>query len=809
MSTGPHPVEQAGPPALPGMLGYRSRVTRQMLLWALIAGCVASLLISAGKAAYGFQERVAALGRHLDSVGAVTVPALIESVWSFDQGQVLTQLQGYVRLSDISAVRLQQQGVTDITYGHENLSDDVLTRTFPLVHVDGATPHPLGSLTFSTDLRVERQHLVRQLVVDFASNMAVILLVLLLSLFIYHAIVGRRLVGVARELHAITPDDLRRAAGATPPAASATQPDEFDQLANAVASLKATSGQALKDIDASNYLLRSLMRSIPDLVWLKNGQGVYLACNPAFERFFGATESQIVGRTDHDFVSAEQAAAFRSNDLLAALAGGPTINEEWLTFADGSRVGLFETTKTPIVASDASLYGVLGISHDVTARHEAEGELQLHRDHLEELVEQRTAQLVDAKQAAEAANLAKSAFLANMSHEIRTPLNAITGLAHLIRRGGLTPQQAERLDKLEAAGSHLLEILNAVLDLSKIEADKFGLIDGPVHVHSIVANVVSMLQERARSRGLVLRTEILALPPQLRGDTTRLQQALLNYVTNAVKFTEQGSVTLRVSQVDTTDHGVQGDAGSDPATAAEASTQGGATSTHDRVLLRFEVIDTGIGIAADELPRLFRAFEQADNSTTRKYGGTGLGLAITRKLAQMMGGDAGASSVPGQGSTFWFTAWLERDTDAVSWRMPDASDTETLLMTEHSGARVLLVDDEPVNREITLSMLEEVGMNADMACDGQEAVAAVQARTYDLVLMDMQMPVLDGLAATRQIRSLPGGAHLPVIAMTANAFSEDRDKCLAAGMNDFVAKPFRPEELYEVVLRWLRSPPQA
>ncbi|MEY2687777.1 MAG: hypothetical protein RL375_1975 [Pseudomonadota bacterium] len=761
----------------PVLLGYRSRATRQMLAWALIVGCVASLIISAGKAAYGFHERVSALGRHLDSVGAVTLPALIDSVWSFDQAHVLTQLRGYVRLSDISAVSLDQDGAPDIALGLDNLSDDVLSRTFPLLHVEGEVRHPLGTLTLLTDLRAERRHMVQQLAVDFAGNMAVILLVLLLALFIYHTIVGRRLMVVARELHSITPDDLRRAAHGAPPAAVSPHPDEFDQLTTAVASLKTTSGLALQEVDASNVLLSSLMRSIPDLIWLKDAEGVYLACNPAFERLFGTSADRIVGRTDRDFVSTELAEFFRRNDLAAVAAGRPLRNEEWLTFAADGYRGLFETTKSPILNAQGSLVGVLGIAHDMTERVAAESELRRHREHLEDLVAQRTAQLAEAKEAAESANLAKSAFLANMSHEIRTPLNAITGLAHLIRRSGLTSQQTERLDKLEAAGDHLLEILNAVLDLSKIEADKFGLVDGPVQVPSIVANVVSMLQDRARASGLELRTEVVQLPGRLRGDATRLQQALLNYATNAVKFTETGRVTLRVSLVD---------------------------RDADSVHLRFEVIDTGVGVAPDELPRLFRAFEQADNSTTRKYGGTGLGLAITRKLAQMMGGDAGASSVPGQGSTFWFTARLAFDTTEADDQHPVGSDAEAQLKHLHRGCRVLLTDDEPLNLEITLSMLEDAGLSVDVASDGRQAVEAVRARPYDIVLMDMQMPVLDGLAATRLIRELPGGAGMAIIAMTANAFSEDRDRCLEAGMNDFVAKPFRPDQLYDVLLRWLR-----
>ena len=255
--------------------------------------------------------------------------------------------------------------------------------------------------------------------------------------------------------------------------------------------------------------------------------------------------------------------------------------------------------------------------------------------HLEELVGKRTAELVKAKEAAEAASIAKSAFLANMSHEIRTPLNAITGMAHLVRRAGVSPKQAEQLDKIDTAGRHLLEIINAILDLAKIEAGKFALEETDVSIHAILTNVAAMIQVSAEEKHL--RVELAppaAPPPPLLGDPTRLQQALLNYATNAVKFTETGSICLRARIVE---------------------------ETGEDALLRFEVADTGIGIPPEALSRLFAAFEQADNTTTRRYGGTGLGLAITRKLAQMMGGDAGAISTPNAGSTFWFTARLRKE----------------------------------------------------------------------------------------------------------------------------------------------------
>ncbi|MBL8308008.1 MAG: PAS domain-containing protein [Rubrivivax sp.] len=683
--------------------------------------------------------------------------------------------------------------------------------------------------------------------------------------------------------------------------------DELGRLIGSFNRVLDTLAQREHALTQSRELLATVVDSVPVRIFWKDRELRYLGCNRAFAADAGrASPADMLGRTDFEMAWASQAEAFRADDEAVIRSGVPKLDfEEDSVGPDGRQLTL-RTSKVPLKRADGAVIGVLGVYQDVSEQRQVANELARHRNHLEEMVAQRTAELqaatsklastqfamdsvgigitwvdvasgrhlyanaqaaqmlgytVDellarhvwdidpnfpqptyreavehiraagfarfettqttrdgaalpveitiyhqaaraglppilitfctdvsarreqqqallrAKEAAEAASVAKSAFLANMSHEIRTPLNAVIGLADVLRRGQVSDAQREQLAKIDSAGRHLLSLINDVLDLAKIEAGRLEIAQQDFHLGALMDSVLAMVRGAAAQRGLALSVDVGTVPAWLNGDPVRLRQALLNFAGNAVKFTERGSVLLK----------------------AEVESEAG-----DGLVLRFEVCDTGIGVAQDKLPLLFHEFEQADASLRRRFSGTGLGLAITRRLAQLMGGEVGVSSTLGQGSRFWFTARLRRGQGELQAPPTEAADEhDTFGQLASLQARVLLAEDNPVNREVTLSLLDGSSLVVDVAADGVEAVQLASQRRYDLVLMDMQMPRMDGLAATLALRRLPGWATVPIVALTANAFAEDRRACLDAGMNDFMAKPVSSANLYAVLLRWL------
>ncbi len=534
---------------------------------------------------------------------------------------------------------------------------------------------------------------------------------------------------------------------------------------------------------AAEERLRKLSQAVeqsPNAILITDTAGAIEYVNEAFCRISGYAVDELLGQNPRllqsGFTPPEVYEA-----MWTALSQGGSWNGELINRRKNGEVFIEYQSFSPIRQADGRVTHFLAIKEDITEKKRTAEELARYRLHLEELVAERTreiellnAQLAERAVEAESANQAKSSFLANMSHEIRTPLNAITGMVHLLKRDTLSDRQRERLGKIETAGQYLLALINDILDLSKIEAGKLMLESLPVHVGALVADVASIASERAQAKNLRINVSTEGLPRNLLGDPTRLRQCLLNYATNAIKFTEVGGVTLRARLFE--DRG-------------------------DQVMLRFEVQDSGPGIPEAVQTRLFGAFEQADNSTTRQHGGTGLGLNITRRLAELMGGDAGVSSRLGEGSLFWFTACLSKaDTLSAEGGAPR---TEESLDERHRGARILLVEDEPINAEIAVEILEDAGFVVDVAEDGVEAVLKAGEINYGVILMDMQMPRMDGVEATQRIRRSQRGGRVPIIAMTANAFAEDRNRCFDAGMDDFLTKPINPDVMLASVRKWL------
>ncbi len=516
----------------------------------------------------------------------------------------------------------------------------------------------------------------------------------------------------------------------------------------------------------SEQRLQSILDNARAVIYVKDIDGRYVLVNQLFESLFHVRRIDVVGKTDRDLFPPELADIYQANDQRVLAAGAPLQFEEVAPQDDGAHT--YVSTKFLLYDASGVPYAICGISTDITSRKRAEVELRR------------------AKEAAEDANRAKSVFLANMSHEIRTPMNGIIGMSELVLDTPLDPRQREYISLVKESADSLLSVINDVLDFSKVEAGKLELEETDFSLRGSVGDAVRSLEFRARDKELDLTWQIAPdVPDHLIGDSGRLRQVLLNLLGNAIKFTERGGVRVEVA--------------ADPPDGEQA-------------MLHFTIIDTGIGIAAEKREVIFEAFEQADSSTTRRFGGSGLGLAISKKLVELMRGRIGVESELGHGSRFHFTARFTVAAGPVAApRAPlPAADQPTADQPAPAPAggdtraarhlHILLAEDSVVNQKLAVYLLEKWGHRVTVVTTGREAVEAVMGQSFDLVLMDVQMPELDGLQATAAIRRREsGGRRLPIVAMTAHAMVGDRERCLAAGMDGYLSKPIRARELLEVV----------
>ena len=905
--TQPEP-HTATPVAWHGWLASALRVPADgiamaLLVRVLIFSTLVTLVLTVLQLTLSYRSERARLESRFTEIDEATSRSLGESLWALDSRQIEEQLEGILRLPSIRAVAVQESSSSAralTVFRGQHQAKNTVSKEFPVVCC-GIQPRQIGVLRIEATLTDIYRDLAAQAIVILLSNAAKTFLVALFILFVVHRLATRHILDIAASMARVEldtqaePMHLRRPPG---------KGDELDQLVDALNAMRERIRLHAAELGDANTRMSTILDNIPELAWVKDVDGRFVAVNRALAGAKGFDEpAQMIGLTDHDVNPTEMANAYRADDLAVMSSQGSKLIEEDHVNTDGS-IALVETVKTALRDRGGHVVGTVGIARDITTRRQAQADRE-------------------ARRAAEAANQAKSEFLANMSHEIRTPMNAILGMSYLALQSGLDAHQLNYVQKIHSAAESLLGIINDILDFSKIEAGKLDIERIPFNLAQVMDGLGNLLGPAAAEKGLeLLFVQPPDLPVALIGDPSRLRQVLLNLGSNAVKFTERGEIDMSVDVV---------------------------RQETGHVRLRFEVRDTGIGMTAQEQLRLFQPFTQVDSSTSRRFGGTGLGLSICRHLVRMMGGEIQVQSTPGAGSRFHFElpfglqdeappqatdrwqALRERrlmivddnaharevlaqmatasglhavaanncqeavcemassaalgkpfDLVLIDSRMPGADGVECACQMherEHGdavpaialmataldrddvlqrlgrrglrsvavltkpltptallescgglldiaaplagasasredtlpanqaalrGARLLLVDDNAINLEIASAILRRAGLAVVSATNGHDALEMLQQQEFDGVLMDCQMPGMDGYATTRALRALPKWHALPVIAMTANALVADRERALASGMNDHVSKPIDVVALFGTLARWIR-----
>ncbi|MDD2721507.1 MAG: ATP-binding protein [Gallionella sp.] len=747
------------------MLKNRSRsLYRELSLAMILLVTVASAIVALLNY-YKMSEEVADyIDNQYAQISGVMAEPLEAALWNVDD-ELVAKIGGAMMLGEgVASVTIRDDQQRVVFHG-EKTAGQAIHREFKLLHGDQLVG--LADIGLSVDKHQSEKRLV------LFQALAISLLFSLFLLAVMRWLLARLLKQPVDALVAATQAMVEGHLEQDKLLASV---EEFSPILAGFKTMTEAVASREGDLRESRQLLNSVVENIPNMIFLKRASDLrFELFNRAGETLLGYDRADLLGKNDYDFFPRSQAELFirKDRDVLAQTEV-VDIPEEVIATAHGERI--LHTRKLALRDPSGNPQYLLGISEDITERKRAETELTRYKDNLELEVQQRTTELVLARDAAETANKAKSVFLANMSHELRTPLNAILGFSNLMRKGSALPrEQRDSLDIINRSGAYLLNLINDVLEMAKIEAGRIELEHLPLDLGAMVRDVADMMQLRAREKGLRLLVEQSSeLPRYIKGDEARLRQVIINLVGNAVKFTEQGGITVRF--------------GLKPHVMPP------------RLLI--EVEDSGVGIKPEDQQKLFEPFVQVGELAAQK--GTGLGLAITRQFVQLMGGAINLESTPGVGSIFRVELPVSM-VEAGEVRKVDA-----LVMGHVTGVapgqpeyRILIVEDQLENQLLLKQLMENIGLPVKLAENGEQGVQLFQSWQPHLIWMDRRMPVMDGMDATRCIRELPGGHQVKIVAVTASAFTEQREEMLRAGMDDFVRKPYRFSEIYECLAKQL------